>query len=68
MSHGPLEVCSVDIWVAWVRIGTDFIGILQADTSMRALWSDRQDCSHNVSQTFKRVRLFLINSETSNER
>ena len=25
---------------------------------MRALWSDRQNCSHNVSQKFKRIRRF----------
>ena len=25
---------------------------------MRAIWSDIQNCSHNVSQTFKRIRLF----------
>ena len=23
---------------------------------MRALWSDRQNCSHNVSQKFKRIK------------
>ena len=25
---------------------------------MRALWSDRQNCSHNVSQKVKRIRSF----------
>ena len=25
---------------------------------MRALWSDRQNCSHNVSQQVERVRCF----------
>ena len=25
---------------------------------MRALWSDRQNCSHNVSQKIKRIRHF----------
>ena len=25
---------------------------------MRALWSDRQNCSHNVSQKVKRIRRF----------
>ena len=25
---------------------------------MRALWSSRQNCSHNVSQKFKRIRCF----------
>ena len=31
-------------------------GFLQRDASMRALWSDRQNCSHNVSQKVKRIR------------
>ena len=31
-------------------------GFLQRDTVMRALWSDRQNCSHNVSQKFERIR------------
>ena len=31
---------------------------LQRGTSMRALWSERQNCSHNVSQTFKRSKRF----------
>ena len=29
---------------------------LQRDASMRALWSDRPKCSHNVSQSVKRIR------------
>ena len=29
---------------------------LQRDASMRALWSDRQICSHNVSRKLKRIR------------
>ena len=33
-------------------------GFLQRDASMRALWSDRQNCSHNVSQKVKRIRRF----------
>ena len=31
-------------------------GFLQRDASMRALWSDRPNCSHNVSQKVKRIR------------
>ena len=31
-------------------------GFLQRGASMRALWSDRQNCSHNVSQKVKRIR------------
>ena len=31
---------------------------LQRDASMRALWSDRHNCSHNVSQKAKRIRRF----------
>ena len=31
-------------------------GFLQKGASMRALWSDRQNCSHNVSQKVKRIR------------
>ena len=27
---------------------------------MRALWSDRQNCSHNVSRKVNRIRRFLI--------
>ena len=30
-------------------------GFLQRDASMRALWSDRPNCSHNVSQKFSGV-------------
>ena len=29
---------------------------LQRGASMRALWSDRQNCSHNVSQKVNRIR------------
>ena len=32
---------------------------------MRALWSDRQNYSHNVSQKVKRIRCFSEGSETS---
>ena len=35
---------------------------------MRALWSSRQNCSHNVSQIFKRIRGFsepLQNSQVT---
>ena len=28
---------------------------------MRALWSDRPNCSHNVSQKVKRIRRFSVN-------
>ena len=31
------------------------MGFLQRDASMRALWSDRQKCSHNVPQKVKRI-------------
>ena len=31
-------------------------GFLHRDASMRALWSDRPNCSHNVSQKVKRIR------------
>ena len=31
-------------------------GFRQKDASMRALWSDRSNCSHNVSQKVKRIR------------
>ena len=34
---------------------------------MRALWSDRQSCSHNVSQKVKRIRRFLIKGGTCPE-
>ena len=46
-------------------------GFLQRDASMRALWSDRPNCSHNVSQKVKRirhlseVRRFFARSETA---
>ena len=30
---------------------------------MRALWSDRQNCSHNVSQKVKRIRRFSDSSQ-----
>ena len=33
-------------------------GFLPRDASMRALWSSRQNCSHNVSQKLKRIRRF----------
>ena len=40
-----------------LRICTGFKGVfLQREASMRALWSDRQNCSHNVSQKVKRIR------------
>ena len=35
------------------RFNRDF---LQRDAFMRALWSDRQNCSHNVSQNVKCIR------------
>ena len=31
-------------------------GFLQRDASMRALWSDRKNCSHNVSQKVKSIK------------
>ena len=31
-------------------------GLRQRDPSMRALWSDRQICSHNLSQQVKRIK------------
>ena len=53
-----IEVCLVDILVACLRISTGFLrGFLQRNTSMRALLSDRQNCSHSVSQEFGRTRL-----------
>ena len=33
-------------------------GFLPRDASMRALWSSRQNCSHNVSQKLKGIRRF----------
>ena len=30
---------------------------------MRALWSDRQNCSHNVSQKVRRIRRFWEEQE-----
>ena len=33
-------------------------GFLQRDASLRALWSDWPNCSHSVSQKFKRIRRF----------
>ena len=33
---------------------------------MRALWSDRQNCSHNVSQKVKRIGLFSEKKNTEN--
>ena len=33
-----------------------YMGFLQRDASMRALWSDRQNCSHSVSQKVKCIR------------
>ena len=33
-------------------------GFLHRGTSLRALWSDRQDCSHSVPRKFKCIRLF----------
>ena len=51
-----IEVCSVDTQVACLRICTGFVGDSFTDACMRALWSDRQHCSHNVSQKVKRVK------------
>ena len=46
-----IDVCPVDLVAACVRIPTRFKGVfLPRDASMRALWSSRQNCSHNVSQ------------------
>ena len=33
-------------------------GFLQRDASTRALWSDKQNCSHNVSHKFQPIRRF----------
>ena len=33
-------------------------GFLQRDASMRALWSDRPNCSHNVFQKVERIKRF----------
>ena len=35
-------------------------GFLQRDASLRALWSDRPNCSHNVSQKLNISGAFLI--------
>ena len=56
-----IEVCSVDILVACLRTSTGFQGDFFRETH---LWehfgrtSDRQSCSHNVSQKFKRIKCF----------
>ena len=40
-----------------LRLCTGFKrGFLRRDAPMRALWSDRPNCSHNVSQKVKRIR------------
>ena len=53
-----MEVCSLDILVVCLNISPGFKwGFLQRDESMRELWSDRQSCSHNVSQN-KRICRF----------
>ena len=56
-----IEVCSVDILVACLRISTVFFfyGFLERGASMRTLWSGGQNCSHSVSQKIKHVRLFF---------
>ena len=38
-------------------------GFLQRDASMRALWSDRQNCSHSMSPKFKRISAAFLSSE-----
>ena len=46
-----IEACSVDILVACLRMSAGFYKeFLQRDASRRALWSDRQNCSHDVSK------------------
>ena len=51
------------IWatkVVCVRSSTAFIGDFSSERpSKRALWSDRQNCSHHVSHKSKRVRLLF---------
>ena len=47
-----IEVCSVEMLVACVRSSAGFKGGSFRDASMRALWSDRENCSHNASQKF----------------
>ena len=49
-----IEVSSVDILVACLRNSTGSKGgsfrlEVQRDVSMRALWSDKQNCSHSLS-------------------
>ena len=52
-----IDFCSVDLLVACVMISRGFKRVfLPRDPSMRALWSERQSCSHNVSQNLKRIR------------
>ena len=52
----------------WLRICTGFKRrFLQRDASMRALWSDRPNCSHNVSQKLERIRRFSDLFEFSRE-
>ena len=57
-----IEVCSVDILVTCLRIGTGFKGDpfreRERDASMRARCPGRQNCSHNVSQKIKRITHF----------
>ena len=48
----------VDDLVARVGISTGFVGVSFRDASMRALWSDRLNCSRNESQTFKLISRF----------
>ena len=54
-----IDICSVDILVVRLRIGTDFKGDSFRDASMRALWSYKHFCSHNVSQIFKGIQALL---------
>ena len=54
-----IEVCLVDFLVACMRTNIGFKGgCLPREASMRAFWSDRQNCSHDVSQKFERIRRF----------
>ena len=39
-----------------LRICTGFKGVSFRETHLWALWSDRQNCSHNVSQKVKHIR------------
>ena len=42
-------------------------GFLHREAAMRALWSDRQSCSHNVSQQVKRIRHFSDSRSSSRQ-